>query len=156
MNQRFLYWITSFDLEILLSKFLRWSLMIFISKNFWTIVFVFIVFFHNFLAAVSSGPPQVSPVYLGIEMIQPGKSFLKFDLIKQGVQELWSSFANNDVIVFHAYPRSITRSFMRWFFSLRVYGRLPSSLLLFFYLTFLIIGSHIVFISILGLLSRSL
>ena len=78
-------------------------------------------------------------------------------LIKQGVQELWRSFANNDVIVFHAYPRSITRSLMRWFLSVRVFGLLSSSLLLFFfYLTSLIIGSHIVFISIFGLLSRSL
>ena len=51
--------------------------MIFISKSFRTIVFVFIVlgFFHNVLAAVSSGLHQVSPVYLGIELIQPGKLF---------------------------------------------------------------------------------
>ena len=34
---------------------------------------------HNILAAVSSSLPQVSFVYLNIEMIQPGKSFLKFD-----------------------------------------------------------------------------
>ena len=54
--------------------------MIFISKSFRTIVFVFIVFFFfNISAAASSGIPQVPPVYLGIEMIQPGKSFLKFD-----------------------------------------------------------------------------
>ena len=53
--------------------------MIFISKSFRTIVFVFIGFFHNVSAAVSSGLPQVSPVYLGIEMIQPKKSFFKFD-----------------------------------------------------------------------------
>ena len=33
---------------------------------------------HNVSAAVSSGLPQVSLVYLGKEMIQPEKSFLKF------------------------------------------------------------------------------
>ena len=76
-------------------------------------------------------------------------------LIKQSVQELWRSFINNNVIVFHTYPRSITSSFMRWFLSERVFRLLSSSLLLFFYLTFLIFGSHIVFISVLGLLSRS-
>ena len=52
--------------------------MIFINKSFWTIVFIFIVFFH-ILAVISFGLPQVSPVYLGIEMIQPEKSFVKFD-----------------------------------------------------------------------------
>ena len=36
-------------------------------------------YFHNVSAAVSSGLPQVSLVYLGTEMIQPGKLFLKFD-----------------------------------------------------------------------------
>ena len=34
---------------------------------------------HNVSAAVSSGLPQVSLLYLDIEMIQPGKSFLMFD-----------------------------------------------------------------------------
>ena len=34
---------------------------------------------HNVSPAVSSGHPQVSLVYVGIEMILPGKSFLKFD-----------------------------------------------------------------------------
>ena len=34
---------------------------------------------HDVSAAVSSGLPQVSLVYLSIEMIQSGKSFLKFD-----------------------------------------------------------------------------
>ena len=53
--------------------------MIFISKGFRAVVFIFIGFFHNVSAAVSSGLPQVSSVYLGIEMIQFGKSFLKFD-----------------------------------------------------------------------------
>ena len=53
--------------------------MIFICKRFQTNVFVFIVFFHNVSAAVLSGLPQVSPVYLGKEIIQPVKSFLKFD-----------------------------------------------------------------------------
>ena len=33
--------------------------------------------FHNVSAALSSGLPRVSPVYLGKEIIQPGKSFLK-------------------------------------------------------------------------------
>ena len=33
---------------------------------------------HDVSTTVSSGPPQVSIVYLRIEMIQPGKSFLKF------------------------------------------------------------------------------
>ena len=40
--------------------------MIFISKSFRTIVFVFIVFFHNVSATASSGLPQMSPVHLGI------------------------------------------------------------------------------------------
>ena len=35
---------------------------------------------HNILAAVSSGLPQVSLVYLGIEMMQPGKLFLKLSI----------------------------------------------------------------------------
>ena len=47
--------------------------MIFISKCFRSIVFVFIVFFHNVSADESSGLAQVSPAYLGVEMIQPGK-----------------------------------------------------------------------------------
>ena len=34
---------------------------------------------HNVLAAVSSSLPQVYLVYLGIEMIQPGKSFSKYE-----------------------------------------------------------------------------
>ena len=34
---------------------------------------------HNVSAAVSSGLPQVSLVYLSIEIIQPGKSLLKID-----------------------------------------------------------------------------
>ena len=85
-----------------------WKNLIFVSKSFWTIVFVFVVFFH-ISAAVSSGLPQVSPVYLDIEMIQPGKSFLK--LIKQSVQEIWRSFINNDVIVFHAYLRKHYKKF---------------------------------------------
>ena len=54
-----------------LSNFLRRSLVTFISKSFRTIVFVFIgVFFHNVLAALSSGLPQVSPVHLGIGEIE--------------------------------------------------------------------------------------
>ena len=65
--------------------------LIFISKSFRTIVFVFIVFFHNVSAAVSSGLPEVSLVYLDIEMIQPGKSFLKIESFlcpdKQGTPE---------------------------------------------------------------------
>ena len=90
-------------------------------------------------------------------MTQHGKSFLKFDC--------WSTkaFANHEdlsqvmmSLFFHAYTRTITSSFMRWFLSVRVFGQLSSSLLFFFYLNFLIISSHIVFISILGLLSRSL
>ena len=57
-----------------MSKFLRWSL-IFTSKSFWTIVFVFSGFFSpRFGHHIISGLPQVSPVYLGIEMVQPGKS----------------------------------------------------------------------------------
>ena len=71
-----------------LSKFLRWSLMIFISKSFLTIVFIFIVFFHNVSAAVSSGLPRVSSVYLGIEMIQPKKSFLKSNKAFKNYEDL--------------------------------------------------------------------
>ena len=44
-------------------------------------VFGLLSFFYNVLAAVSSGLLQVSPVYFGIEMIQTGKSFLKFDFM---------------------------------------------------------------------------
>ena len=48
-------------------------------------------FFHNVSAAVSSGLPQVSSVYLGIDMIQLRKSFLKFQSFlcahKQGTPE---------------------------------------------------------------------
>ena len=51
-----------------------YHIIIFISKSFRTIVLIFIVFSQH-LAAVSSGFPQVSPDYLGTEMIQPGKSF---------------------------------------------------------------------------------
>ena len=45
---------------------------------------------HNVSAAQSSGFSQVSLVYLGIEMIQPGELF--WLLIKRGVQELWKSY----------------------------------------------------------------
>ena len=51
-------------------------------------------FFPSISAAVSSGLPQVSPVYLGIEMIQPEKFiFTVWLLIKQGVQQ--SNFKND-------------------------------------------------------------
>ena len=44
---------------------------IFISKSFRIIVlFFFFFFFHNVSVAVPTGLPQVSPVYLGIEMFQ--------------------------------------------------------------------------------------
>ena len=44
--------------------------------------------------------PEVSFVYLGTEMNQPGEIISKvWLLIKQGVQELWY-YSNNDVIVF--------------------------------------------------------
>ena len=47
---------------------------------FQVVVLIFIVLnWNNVLAAVSSGLPQISLVYLGIEMILTGKSFLKFD-----------------------------------------------------------------------------
>ena len=52
--------------------------MIFISKSFRAIVFILIFFPQRFgccILRASSG----DPVYLGIEMIQPGKSFLMFD-----------------------------------------------------------------------------
>ena len=65
----------------------------FINKSFLTIVFVFI-FFHNVLVAESSGLPQVSSVYLGIEMIQPGKSFLMFEF-KTDFPGLKSKFKND-------------------------------------------------------------
>ena len=48
--------------------------MIFISKSFWIIIFIFIDFFHNVSVAVFTGLHRVSPVYLGIEMIQTGKT----------------------------------------------------------------------------------
>ena len=46
-----------------------------------TVILIFIVVScnNNVSAAVSSGLLQVSLVYPGMEMIQPGKSFLKFD-----------------------------------------------------------------------------
>ena len=54
---------------------------------------------HNF-----SHLPRVSLVYLGIEMIQPGKSFLSFACWSNKVfRNLWRSYSNNDVIVFHIY-----------------------------------------------------
>ena len=84
---------------------------IFISKHFRTIVFIFIVcFFHHVSAAVSSSLPQVSLVYLGNRNDSTWEIIFKvWLLIKQGIQELWRSFANNDVIVFHAYPSLIVK-----------------------------------------------
>ena len=53
--------------------------------------------------------PQVSLVYLGIEMIQPGKTFLKFNCWSNKVfKELCSSW-NNDVIAFPINPRNIKK-----------------------------------------------
>ena len=46
-------------------------------SDYWLRLYYFV--FYNVSAAVSSDLPNVSPVYLGIEMIQPGESFLKFD-----------------------------------------------------------------------------
>ena len=85
-------------------KSLVWMIVVFICLNFyeiWLDVYYFDGDFsdccphlygdklkHNISAAVSSSLPQVSFVYLDIEMIQPGKSFLKVWLmIKQGVQK---------------------------------------------------------------------
>ena len=49
--------------------------MIFISKSFQTIVFVYIAFFFHYVSdAESSGLPQVSSVYLDIKMIQTLKN----------------------------------------------------------------------------------
>ena len=129
--------------------------LIFIRKSFRSLRL-----FGRSILRLSSGVPCLS----GHRNDSTWKIIFKvWRLIKQYVQELWRSFVNNDVIVFHAFPRSITRSFTRWSFTsftdknqlefsnyclhLRGYS---------FYLTFLIIGSHFVFISILGLLSRSL
>ena len=53
--------------------------MIFISKSFRTIVIVFIVFSTTFRLLYPPTFLSLCPVYLGIEMIQPGKSFLMFD-----------------------------------------------------------------------------
>ena len=73
-------WITLFCCH--LSEFLRWGLMSII------LVVIFLdcchhlycgKLKHNILDAVSSGLLQVSLVYRNIEMIQPWKSFLKFD-----------------------------------------------------------------------------
>ena len=50
-----------------------------------------LLFFHNILAAVSSGLPRVSPVYLGIEMIQTFKMISQVESFicpdKQGAPE---------------------------------------------------------------------
>ena len=133
--------------------------MIFISESFRTIVFVFIGYFFITFR------PVYPPAFLRCPCLSGHRNnstreiiFKVWLLIKLGVQELWRSFASNDVIVFYAYPRSITRRYMRWSLSVIVFGLLSSPLFyfIFFYLNFLIIGSRIVFISILGLLSRSL
>ena len=106
----------------------------FFSKSFRTIVFVLFFFFSQYfdrsILRISSGAPCLS----GHRNDSTWEIIFKiWLLIKQGVQELCRSFANKDIIVFHAYPRSITRSFMRWFLSVRVFGLLSSSLLLFFF-----------------------
>ena len=47
---------------------------------------------------------QVSLVYLGMEMIQPDKSFLKFDCWSNKIFKKHEEvIQNNDVIVFHVY-----------------------------------------------------
>ena len=59
------------------SEFFRRVLMCnILGKIFWTVVLIFIVL--NILVTVTSGLPQVSLVYLGIEMIQSEKSFFEF------------------------------------------------------------------------------
>ena len=63
-------------LSIYLSLFLRWRLMLIILiVIFRTVVLIIIVVSWNISAAVSSSLLQVSFIYLGIEMIQPMKSF---------------------------------------------------------------------------------
>ena len=46
---------------------------------------------HNVSATVSSSLPPVSLVYLGIEMIQPGKSFLKLKIFIVLEHLVWST-----------------------------------------------------------------
>ena len=50
----------------------------FFSVRIFGLLSSFLLFFHNVSAVLSPSLPHVSPVYLRIEMIQPGKSFLKF------------------------------------------------------------------------------
>ena len=88
-----------------LSKFLSRSLMIFISKSFRTIVVVFIEFFYNVSAAVSSGLPQVSSIYLRIEMIQHRKSFLSLGVFGLLSSSLLCFFHNVSVALSSSLPR---------------------------------------------------
>ena len=70
----------------------------------------------NISAAVSSSFPKVSLVYLGIDMIQDRKSFLKFDCWSNKVFKDYEDFIQIMTLLFFMpiNPRSIMRSFMRW------------------------------------------
>ena len=66
-------------------------------------------------ATVSSNLPQVSLVYLGIEIIQPGKSFLNFDCWSNKAFKNYEDLIQIMTLLFFTLinPRRITRSFMR-------------------------------------------
>ena len=86
LNILILYFLCSVSVHLILitvtlyylSEFLRWGLiciiLVVIFQNF--VIFI-VVSWKNILAAVSNSLPQVSFVYLSIQMIQPGKSFEK-------------------------------------------------------------------------------
>ena len=66
---------------------------------------------HNILAVVFSSLPRVSLVYLSMEMIQPGKLFLKFDCWLNKAFKNYKDFIQIMMSLFFMpiNPRSITR-----------------------------------------------
>ena len=109
-----------------LSEFLRWGLMCnILHVIFWIDVNIFIVVrCNNILATVSSGLLLVFFVYLGIEMIQSGKSFLKFDCWSNKAFKRYKVVIQIMMSLFFTpiNPRSIRsflKSVMRWILNIK-------------------------------------
>ena len=98
-----------------------WIILVVIFR---TVVLIFIVvIWSNVLVVVSSRLLLVFLVYLGIEMIQPGKSFLKFDCGSNTAFKKYEELIQiMTSYVFHTNPRSITRSMMKWIWNVKSNG----------------------------------
>ena len=101
-----------------LSEFLRCKLMRnMLCAIFRTVTLIFIVIICN-TTFWPLYPPAFFryPLFIRVwKWFNPGNHFFKmWQLVKQGVQEIWSCYSNNDVIGSHAFqPRSISKCFSR-------------------------------------------